>query len=472
VREDVPGLLARLEEKSLIGVDRQPEWTRYRMLQMVREYAAEQLPESESAEIAGRHVEYFLQMAEEAEANISGPQQADLLKRLDRDHDNMRAALETCKQNPDLLESGLRLAGSLARYWHIRGILSEGRRFVSSLIALAPPQSDRIALSQAENGLGILCWAQGDYQSARRSFNRALECWTELRDSARCANALSNIGLVSVALGDLERAEETLQASLAIREKAEDSVGIASSLNNLGLLARQAGQFEKARDFYARSLDVRKKLVDKGGEAACLNNLGEIAFHLNEYAESNELYGRALEIFRELKDRSGIAVTLHNAAELAFKLGNYAESLSNVEEASSHASAIGHRWLIAVSPLRRADCYLALNRSREGLAIYRQCLDSLMDEDVVGERWECIARLAMYGTNGHNLDVTARVLSACHQAIEGSPSAWISLPAFEKAFSILEDELGFEQLAREMEAGKRMSLEEAADQMMKMVPYQ
>jgi non-specific serine/threonine protein kinase len=135
--EEIVHLLSRLEEKSLITIAAQGEIKRYGMLQMVREYAAEHLPDLAGDELGLRHLEYFLGVAEEGEANLVGPRQSEWLDRLDAEQDNMRTALDYTKHNAEAGESGLRLAGCLARYWHTRGYLSEGRRHLQAIMALA-----------------------------------------------------------------------------------------------------------------------------------------------------------------------------------------------------------------------------------------------------------------------------------------------------------------------------------------------
>ena len=93
-RAQVLGLLARLVDKSLVTVSEQAGQARYRMLETIREYGREKLAEAgEEAEIHRRHCLFFLELAEAANPNLHRGGQAEWLRRLDADYDNLRAAL-------------------------------------------------------------------------------------------------------------------------------------------------------------------------------------------------------------------------------------------------------------------------------------------------------------------------------------------------------------------------------------------
>ena len=132
---EVLDLLTSLADKSLVQVEEQEDAVRYRMLETVRQYAAESLHRSgEEPALKSRHWDYFLALAEEAEPNLIGAEQALWLDRLEREHDNLRAALERKTG-----EAAQRLAGALWRFWVVRGYLSEGRERLTT--ALSHPES-------------------------------------------------------------------------------------------------------------------------------------------------------------------------------------------------------------------------------------------------------------------------------------------------------------------------------------------
>jgi predicted ATPase len=93
--DDVLDLLSRLVDKSLVSVaEHGGVEARYRLLETIRQYGQEKLLESEETDYIGaRHALFFLHLAEEAEPRINSADRSRRLERLEKDHDNLRAAL-------------------------------------------------------------------------------------------------------------------------------------------------------------------------------------------------------------------------------------------------------------------------------------------------------------------------------------------------------------------------------------------
>lgn len=130
-RLDVLDGLSSLVDASLLrreaGPDGEPRLT---MLAIVREHARELLVESgEAGATRERHARYFVTLAETAAPALYGPDHATWLERLEREHDNLGAALEWAQKVGDT-ETGLRLTGALSWFWWVRGYLGEGRRWI------------------------------------------------------------------------------------------------------------------------------------------------------------------------------------------------------------------------------------------------------------------------------------------------------------------------------------------------------
>src|SRR5689334_18528016 len=112
LEEDILDLLPALVEKSLVIYEEDQGQGRYRLLETVRQYSQDRREaEEEETDFGRQHRDYFLVLAEEAYAHLSGPDQTYWLDRLETEHDNLRAALETCLFDPEGSEKGLRLAG-------------------------------------------------------------------------------------------------------------------------------------------------------------------------------------------------------------------------------------------------------------------------------------------------------------------------------------------------------------------------
>jgi tetratricopeptide (TPR) repeat protein len=198
---------------------------RYRLLEPLREFAQEKLSESgEEERVRQAHVAYFLALAEEARSHYKGPDEALWLNRLEREVENLRAALQwcwdSCEQTghptgAEVAEMLLRLATALDRFWQVRGYATERCHWLEGSLSKAPER-------------------------------------TEARAWALCA-----AGRLARGLGDPERAQRRLDESLSIMREQGNQRGIAEVLMGLGMVASHHGDFEAARTLHEESLAIR-----------------------------------------------------------------------------------------------------------------------------------------------------------------------------------------------------------------------
>ncbi|OGG46571.1 MAG: hypothetical protein A3F84_18045 [Candidatus Handelsmanbacteria bacterium RIFCSPLOWO2_12_FULL_64_10] len=348
----IPDLLDGLDSlvsKSLLRQEEAGGQPRFIMLETIREYALERLTQNGEAEAMRRqHADCFLALAEEAEPELRGPQQAEWLIRLEEEHDNLRAALRWSIERGEA-EQGLRLGGALWRFWEVRGHLTEGRERLTKVLALAGTSGRTGARAKALNGAGVLASRQGDYAAARAFHEESLGIRRELGDKQGIAASLNNLGNVSYYQGDYAAAHLLHKESLAIRRELGDKQGIANALNDLGVMARYQGDYAAARSFYEESLAIRRELGDRQAIAALLNNLGNLTHDQGDYAAARSLYEESLAIKRGLGNRQGIAYSLNNLGDLAYKQGDYAAARSLYKEGLEIVRELGDRQEIATS---------------------------------------------------------------------------------------------------------------------------
>ncbi|MDE3091423.1 MAG: tetratricopeptide repeat protein, partial [Chloroflexota bacterium] len=263
--DQILDLLSSLVNKSLVVAEEQDGQTRYRMLEAIQQYARAELAESREAQMTqSRHLEFFVQLAEEAEPKLASAEQKVWLDRLAAESDNWRAALRWATQSREL-ELGLRLAGALWRYWDRCGDLSEGRGWLERLLTLAANDARANLLparAKGLHGLGVMAHDQGDYEQARSLYEQALTLRQELGDGLGVAALLSNLGLVAQEQSDYPQATSFYKKSLKIRQELNDQWGTAVALNNLGLVAQHQGDYEQAKSLYERSLALSRELGD------------------------------------------------------------------------------------------------------------------------------------------------------------------------------------------------------------------
>jgi tetratricopeptide (TPR) repeat protein len=318
------GVTSLVDKSLLRQKEHEGDEGRFSMLETIREFGLEQLTQSGEAEaIRERHLSFYLELAEEAESELTGSSQAQWFSRLEKEHDNFRAALSYTKVNGKL-ESGLRLGGALWRFWDVRGYVREGRAVLDELLGLA--QGIEVAATvraKVLNGAGTLAGNQGDYDRQTSILEESLKLYRELDEKPGIAQSINNLGNIAYLQGDYARAEALYSESLNLRREIVDSWGIANSLNNLGSVAFSQGNCERALSLHSESLNLRRTLGDKRGISMSLNNMGEVVQQQEDYSRAAALYAESLSIRKELGDRSFIVSSLHNLAEVACSRKNY-----------------------------------------------------------------------------------------------------------------------------------------------------
>jgi|GEM_PF-575754 len=328
-----------LIDKSLMRKVERHNKSRFVMLKTIHTYGRERLEASGELEILQRqHADYFLDLAERAEPELTGKQQAELLDQLDQESGNLRLALLWAQQQ-DAVETFARLSAALWWFWYTRGYLHEGRERLDEALKFldrkassaslelaasqqpdaARPPSDAVRGLRAKvlTGVGGLAWALGEYPHAKAYYEEALALHRSLGNTAGEAQTLDGLGLVAFQEEAYDRAETFNTESLHLFRTLGNLRGQANALSNLGMIAQLRGDYPQAHASYSQSLALRRDLDDRRGIAIALTNLGEVALHQREFSQARTCYCESLGLCRELGDKEGVAYCLHGLAVVA-----------------------------------------------------------------------------------------------------------------------------------------------------------
>jgi DNA-binding CsgD family transcriptional regulator/tetratricopeptide (TPR) repeat protein len=314
-QDEVLESLLSLVDKSLVVAEAADNGRmRYRMLEPIRQYGLERLEDSGEIEVVRqRHAEFFLALAEDAEPRLRGPEQAAWFKRLDSENDNLRAALTW------LLEQGkgelaLRLSGALGEFWHVRGHLEEGRRWLEATLARGDDAPARIKVLLHA---GWMAWEQLDYERSLALSKEALALAREQGDSAATARALYIQGAPSLYQLDFDRAAALFEEAARLQRGVGDVAGLARTIQALGLTATARQDFEHAAELHEESLALAREAGDQIGIIVALG-MGAFAYlGQDDHRRSRDLFREGLELSRSVGSKHGIAFHLHAAAALA-----------------------------------------------------------------------------------------------------------------------------------------------------------
>lgn len=311
---DVLEGLATLVDHSLVRRDEGQD--RFRMLQVIREYAADRLAESAEADVMRRrHALAYCARVEEAYPELTGRDRKTWLESLDADLDNLRAALAHCVEARET-DAALRLVWSMWRYWQIRGHLHEARRRVDEVLAM--PAGDPMRRAKAVEALGGITWWQGDIDACEAAYEEALRLQLELGDQREIANALYNRGLVEAFFReDFEAGRHDLEKSLAIYEGLGDAGGLADVHWGLGNLLVYAGNSAEGIPHYDQSIAGYQAVGNVFGEGWSHFELGEAHRRLGDMETARPHYVRGLELLFGTGDVSATVLFLMAFAAVA-----------------------------------------------------------------------------------------------------------------------------------------------------------
>ena len=355
IAKNVLEILGRLVEQSLVVAKpyHKGSGVRYEMVEPVRQYALEKLEESgEAQETKWRHLAHFLGLAEAADqyyglltgVRSTGAEGEAWMDRLEREHDNLRAALSWAKERGDV-EPGLRLTGMLSWFWWMRGYFGEGRNWTEEFLKKAARGDLGVedgVRAKALLGAGMLSFGHGDVPRSITLLEGALATYRRLGDQAGTAATVAMLGYVIRAQGDDERAEELSEEGLRLSRLLEDNRSAAISLNTLGHIARHRADLARAADLFGEALALWEKLEDRRGIAYSLYNLGVAALERGDAEHALELHEESFRLYEALQDKAGQAFVLINLGEVARSLGEEGRAVSLYEEALALHRELGN----------------------------------------------------------------------------------------------------------------------------------
>jgi predicted ATPase/class 3 adenylate cyclase len=303
------GLMA-LVDQSLVKVEESAAGeTRFRLLDTIREYAAEQLEaDGETDLIRARHRDWYVALVPQAAAELSGPDQRRWLDRLELEHDDIRAVLDRAVAAPDP-SVAIGVAFSMWRFWQKHGHLAEARRRLEAMESAPWSHDDPRLRAKLVEALGGTCWWQGDLDGMNPRYREALEIWQTLDDEAELANAYYN-------------ASFTYSTNVGFGPTEGDN-------DQTGLL-----YLERARDAFRR-------LGDRRGEANALWGLGNYHYFRRYPGNGEEQFRETLTIFGEVGDLTMEAWTLHMLGTSLLRNGHVDEARVNIAHAIRHFHAAG-----------------------------------------------------------------------------------------------------------------------------------
>ncbi len=313
------GITSLVENSLLVQIETPNGESRFHLLEVVREYALEILETNGEAELMRKnHAAFFLAETQKAEPEIFGEKSLALLE---AEHDNLRSALDWSIVND--AETAANLAGILRTFWILNNHLSEGRKWLETVINCCADTVSADVRVKLFSGLGHTAGYQGDLETARKAHEKCLAESRAVNNLRQIAISMRGLGFVAKWQNDFASAREFYNEAIAVSRNLKDQIGIAASLTSLGDLARMESNYKSARPFYEEALNICRQTANKQGIVGSLNNLAAVNFGEGDYQKAAYYYTEAITEVLKLSDKISLSYALDGYAALAVKRGDF-----------------------------------------------------------------------------------------------------------------------------------------------------
>jgi predicted ATPase/DNA-binding XRE family transcriptional regulator len=324
---DLLSLLGELIEKSLVIAETRGgdgpggEEPRYRMLEPVRQFALEQLERlGEEEAVRGKHVAYFLALAESLSPEAAGRQFAEGLSTLVGESDNMRAAIGWSLDRGNL-EDACRFGMAMRMFWVVQARHSEGRHWMEQALARGadlPP----IMRARANYALACCVYGSGDTDRLVAASEACADLFREAGDRYGEAIGLGMLGIATLVAGELDRSEAAFLEGLAMLRELGDRWASAHLLNHLAPVARRRGDYALAARRDEEALALARQTGDLLATYCALYSFGRTAFDTGGVDQAAERFAEALKVAYAAQDPVNLAYCLRGLASVAGARGD------------------------------------------------------------------------------------------------------------------------------------------------------
>jgi len=390
----------QLAAKSFVVIESAAGATRYRLLQTLREYAADRLAETgEAPRVRQLHATAFRDLAERA------PDYAILA----REHDNLLAALgwSLSANTSSGDQTGQRLACALGGFWRSRGYLQEARDWLER--ALAAPTRDRGQHAKLHWLLGAVLHQAGDLHRARAVLADGSRAAAAAGEDALRARMQVLLAEIRMDLGaDYAELLADEEAAAAILGSEGDCEGLAEAWNSIGWLRFASGDVpasqkavERAAAYAARSgnqfarLTARQRLIltltespiptdvaiaraeqlleaapgDPWAEVQGVEALAELYAYAGRFADARQEIARARSAYVRSGDKFSWAVSAYHVGRIEMTAGDYPAAERVLADGREALIAIGERGVLSSILAQLAEAAYAQGHLDEALQL-------------------------------------------------------------------------------------------------------
>ena len=333
-------MLQQLVEASLVVPETDLQGgSRYRLLETVRQYAMERLADLGRVNLTrAAHARYFATLAETTPNR--GAEQARGMATLDVELDNLRAAQDSAIELGDdvLLR---RLTAAMWRYWHVRGLLVEGRARLATALATGPGDAPDL-YARVLTGAARIAWTIGDYAEGEGYAGELLALAEASGSTTLAYEAHAILATIAGRQHQYETSEAYSLRALQLGREIDDELSLLMTENNHAALLLDMGRLEEAVPMLEHVLERFRALGDTTGTAYALLNLAEAAFRRDDDDQARRWFVDAREAFEAVGFRAHVGHALQGLAAVEARSGDATLAAELLGQAAALLDEAGH----------------------------------------------------------------------------------------------------------------------------------
>ena len=403
-------LLSSLEDHSLTAREELESESRYKMLEVTRQYGAELLEELENAEeLERRYLNYFQQLASTLSYDFYTQKEKAAFSKLEMEQPNLRKVMESLSAG-GRFESLLLMVSSLLPFWIMNGYLSEARIWGDlALTAVEPTQAAGTWLT-VSNQMALLQQYLGDLPMMAEIASANLTMAQNLDDTKNAAISMLTLALsqqsdeifriqlledsvskfrdvpdwhhLSIALTNLSReysllskvdiATGYLSEGMTIARQNCDSSALCYAYNAAGNVEWQRHDIRNAAEYFRESIALIKSHGYVRNRAVVMRNLGWILSDFGEFKEALECFAESLTTYRLLGDSKSCIVLMHDLGVCEQRFGNFHLADQYFQESYNLALDQNDSYLMPLLEIATLRLYLYQNRNEDARRLFNQ----------------------------------------------------------------------------------------------------
>ena len=455
------GIASLLDKSLLQQTEQEDEEPRLLLLETIREYGLECLGNTGELEAAQRaHALYYLALVQEAERQFGG-EQALWLAILEREYDNLRAALHRLSERQEA-ELSLRLSSALYWFWVIRGYINEGYYWLEAALANSESSPAEVRAKALKNAAGI-AYQLSKHEQTEARCQEALALYRQLGDTRGYAMTLYWLGLEACwTKHDYPQARAFAEESLALLTALHDTSGMADALMIISYVALNQGNYAEARLYTEQAQAYFREADDAWGMAYALQYAGRTMLEQGDYAPASTRIEESLLISTRLSYKAGIAYALGLLGHIALRQGDAATARTLIEESLAKHRERDQQRGISESLLLLAKVSQAEENYDAARTLYDECLALLAKLDEPGIQIRCLEGLGTVVLAQGRPAWAVLLWSAAAQLrkVQGIPMSPLDRGDYEQAEATARTQLGEKPFASLWEKGRTMTPEQ------------